>query len=385
MMGMWSVQSQKRLRNSACLCLRSCACVCASARVCVFVGRLRLETRLVHLFISARFFSPAAGKMKGLPQYRRRVCLCVCVCVCVRACTYDWCVWERIINDFHPGNVRQSHTLTFAVFWHFVPEGDRMKCFAVTVFLSLPFYWHRFLLSIPPSSSCVSVLFPSSSSSSSCEVCPASFLFYLFFLLCLSLALSAAICSFVSLWLCCCHTLAWWLTLPFRTEKHYKRKTWRVAEREWKPAGKKELYLASVESPRLAEARTEGKRKALIKVSTRKAFLSPPMCSHSLSARINAPKSPKARSSYILSIIQPASFVQPLLFTRTAWPIVNVCVPAEPPSPRSHTRWLHSDLAPLCHPPPPPRHSHLCWRRICQAGTAAAVEAASPGRSGQVG
>lgn len=98
------------------------------------------------------------------------------------------------------------------------------------------------------------------------------------------------------------------------------------------------------------------REKHLYRLAPGKPFTFSP--SHSLSARINAPKSPKARSSYMLSIIQPASFVQPLLFTRTAWPIVNVCVLAEPPSPPSHTRWLHSDLALFCHPPPLPHHSH---------------------------
>ncbi len=168
---------------------------------------------------------------------------------------------------------------------------------------------------------------------------------------------------------------------PFRRRALQKENI----ERGWKgmEADRKKLYLACTESP----GPGEGRRKAFIKVSTRKA--PPPTTTttttHSLSARINAPKSPKARSSYILSIIQPASFVQPLLFTRTAWPIVNVCVPAEPPSPPNHTRWLHSDLALFCHPPPPPHHSHLRWRGICQAGTEAAVEADSPKLYGRTG
>lgn len=118
------------------------------------------------------------------------------------------------------------------------------------------------------------------------------------------------------------------------------------------------------------------REKHLYRLAPGKPFTFSP--SHSLSARINAPKSPKARSSYMLSIIQPASFVQPLLFTRTAWPIVNVCVPAEPPSPPSHTRWLHSDLALFCHPPPLPHHSHLLRQGIYQAGTEAAGAAESP-------
>ena len=34
-----------------------------------------LETRLVHLFISTRLMSPAAGKMKPLPQHIESVCV----------------------------------------------------------------------------------------------------------------------------------------------------------------------------------------------------------------------------------------------------------------------------------------------------------------------
>lgn len=68
-----------------------------------------------------------------------------------------------------------------------------------------------------------------------------------------------------------------------------------------------EIYLVYTDSPGPGDARAKGKRKAFIKVSSRKAFLSPH--AHSLTARINAPKSPKARSSYMLSIIQPGSFV----------------------------------------------------------------------------
>lgn len=60
-----------------CLCLCSCLHICI-VRACVFVvaGRLRaeLETKLVNLFISVLFISPAAGEMKGLPQYVVRAC-----------------------------------------------------------------------------------------------------------------------------------------------------------------------------------------------------------------------------------------------------------------------------------------------------------------------
>lgn len=54
-------------------------------------------------------------------------------------------------------------------------------------------------------------------------------------------------------------------------------------ERLKRNGGREEkLYLACIESPRLGEVRAKGKRKAFIKVSTRKAFLSTP-CSLSLS------------------------------------------------------------------------------------------------------
>lgn len=54
-------------------------------------------------------------------------------------------------------------------------------------------------------------------------------------------------------------------------------------------------------------------------------------------------------------------FNLPLLYNRCCLqgrlrPIVNVCMPAEPPSPPSHTCWLHSDLVPL-HPRAAPRRT----------------------------
>lgn len=96
------------------------------------------------------------------------------------------------------------------------------------------------------------------------------------------------------------------------------------------------------------------------------------------SARINAPKSPKARSSYIPSIIQLGSFVQLPLFTRTIWTIVKVCVPAEPPITfQPHTLitlWFRSILQqPTLPPDPIPLTSvltgHLSvWHRRSRGG-----------------
>lgn len=76
----------------------------ACVHVCVCVGRLRagLETRMVNLFISAHFMSPAAGEMKGLPQYR--CCVSVCVCVCLGVCesrllmTFIQVKWRSLTN-----------------------------------------------------------------------------------------------------------------------------------------------------------------------------------------------------------------------------------------------------------------------------------------------
>lgn len=124
-----------------------------------------------------------------------------------------------------------------------------------------------------------------------------SFLFILF---------STHIWYFISLWLCCYHPLAWWLTHHFTQKIITKGKH----EEKLECSGgiqEKIIYLPHIDSPGLSDARAKGKRKAFIKVSNGKTFLSPPV--HSLSARINAPKSPKARSSYMLAVIQPASFV----------------------------------------------------------------------------
>lgn len=68
--------SSSRSRVSSCLCSHPCG---------EHNYGLKLETKLVNLFISACFMSPAAGEMKGLPQHR----WCVCVCVWVCACMYE--------------------------------------------------------------------------------------------------------------------------------------------------------------------------------------------------------------------------------------------------------------------------------------------------------
>lgn len=71
---------------------------------------------------------------------------------------------------------------------------------------------------------------------------------------------------------------------------------------------------------------------------------------HSHSARIDAPQNPSKPDPFTSHQL----FNLPLLYNRCCLqgrlqPIVNVCMPAEPPSPPSRTCWLHSDLVPL-HP-----------------------------------
>ena len=96
--------------------------------------------------------------------------------------------------------------------------------------------------------------------------------------------------------------------------------------------------------------------------------------SPSLQARINASKSPKARSSFSLSIIYPSSFVEPLLFTRAAWAFVNVCFPPDPLSPRPPV-FITQLLA--C--------SALTHTPVLPGFCPTAREASSPGRGGRGG
>lgn len=99
------------------------------------------------------------------------------------------------------------------------------------------------------------------------------FLFFYF-------SLFAAICSFVFLWLCCCHALAWWLRLPTISHRKALQKeniqrgvVYNICapQRLNRNGGRQKTpYLACTESLRLGEVVAKGKRKAFIKVSTRK-------------------------------------------------------------------------------------------------------------------
>lgn len=112
------------------------------------------------------------------------------------------------------------------------------------------------------------------------------FLFLYFVLLFLSLySLSFLISSFLSFMSLSCslqpsalvcfsgYIVGMMAYSPFHTEKHYKRRTQREAGKERRQTRKKQkqLYLANIESPGLGEVRAKRQRKALIKVSPRKA------------------------------------------------------------------------------------------------------------------
>lgn len=78
-------------------------------------------------------------------------------------------------------------------------------------------------------------------------------------------------------------------------------------------------------------------------------------------------------------------FNLPLLYHRCCLqgrfrPIVNVCMPAEPPSPPQRTCWLHNDLVPL-HPHTAPRRSDGTAVGLAQRS---AVEEDSPELWGQM-
>lgn len=72
----------------------------------------------------------------------------------------------------------------------------------------------------------------------------------------------------------------------------------------------KKLYLANNESTRLVEVRAKGKRKALIKVSTRKGFLSLPLTPFQPESMLQNPPKPDPLISYQL-------FNLPLLYNHS--------------------------------------------------------------------
>lgn len=87
---------------------------------------------------------------------------------------------------------------------------------------------------------------------------------------------------------------------------------------------------------------------------------------HSHSARIDAPQNPSKPDPFTSHQL----FNLPLLYNRCCLqghlrPIVNVCMPAEPPPPPSRTCWLHSDLVPL-HPRAAPRRTDGTSVRLAQ-------------------
>lgn len=144
-----------------------------------------------------------------------------------------------------------------------------------------------------------------------------SYYIFLFFYF----SLFAAICSFVFLWLCCCHALAWWLRLPTISHRKALQKeniqrgvVYNICapQRLNRNGGRQKTpYLACTESLRLGEVVAKGKRKAFIKVSTRKA----PNPHHPLTASqpesmLQNPPKPDPLTSYQL-------FNLPLLYNHS--------------------------------------------------------------------